>query len=420
MNFVTWIIFGLFAFFALFFYAFSRGSWNQVSDQEGGNKTWLDYTGENNTETLKFIRKIDGFQILVSDFLRDIQPCYRVILKFSVIGTDFFHIQKEDLLRPLKQGMGIHDLEIGDDAFDRACRIDGSAVFLRVLLSAPVREKILYLQRISSELDISNDKITVIIPQDTIDTKGKMNTLIQDLVQTAKNLSRSQDMHQKSIDNALHDPCPRVRVNNLSILHSRYLHLPQTLQVIESAMGDEDSDVRIFAALLAGEKGLPVLKDQLAAQPVSTQNLQTICSHFLEQNYSDGINSLLIYYELFAGEDSKVILLNTLARMGNESLEDFLLHNLSAEKSVSILLALTEALGSCGTLNAVAPLYDRKKSARNAEWKYALQKAIASIQERSGTKGGKGWLSLSQSSDQEGGLSLPEGEQGGLSMTQED
>ncbi len=375
----------------------------------------LNYNPSVNTLT----GQIENFGITVTQRNQDNNLSNTIELVYTLPGYEKWGISKENFFTKLQSHMGNPDVQIGDEAFDRECLLEGDATFLRSILNETMRSLIFSLHQISENFTINHSHIMVDFKQNYADTPTKLERIIHQVVSTARILAGSQDLFTRCLDNALHDSKSGVRMYNLEILKARFADRPETDAAIEAALTDAEQDLQVYAGILKGKAGLPYLAVFLEDSSLTPDNMRKIISQFRKFKYRDALSSLLECYNKQPDGKVRIEILKGLQEIGDSSVVEFIFSQLNLEEDFQIQLALTDTLGYCAPLTAVEDLYKMEKVTLNPLLKNSLRGAIARIQERSGAKGGKGWLSISETAPKEGGLSLPEGEEGGLSMTEE-
>ncbi len=364
--------------------------------------------------------RVDGFLVKISELFNHKNLSTEFELTYNSRVGDDWTIAKETFFTKMQSSMGHKDIQIGDEAFDRECLIGGDAEFLRSLLNAELRQQIFFLHEISQEFRIDYLSIYVGVKQEYMDTKEKIESLIYKIVHTGRLITQKKSMCQSCLDNVLWDPQSQVRLFNLAILHTRFSERKETADAIEKALSDESPEVQVFAGILKGEAGLSFLHDLASMHTLSQENIRDIVTQFILYDYKVSVPLLLRCYEEYESGDIRIKILEALRKFQDPSVEGFLLTQLEAEKYTDRMEALVDTLGYCGTLDSIEKLYKLEKLYIITALKNACHKSIAQIQERYGSGKDKGWLSVSESLGTKGGLSIPDGEEGGLTMEGEE
>ncbi len=363
--------------------------------------------------------KREGYQIDIYDCPRSRVKKMEIVLHYDIPGSDEWNITKEKFFTGMDRKKGSDDIQIGDIAFDRECLLSGDAEFLRSLLNAELREQIYDLHQLSEQFQVTSRNIMLRLKKEYINTPEKREALVRKIIETARVITREPDMFKRCLANAQKDPQPRFRIYNLGILHSRFSDRIESAQAIESALKDPDLDVRIYAAVLQGEKAQSLLGDILLNENLNVKQLRDIIFHMMNRDYTRSIPVIIKYYQKSKDLQVRLILLQGLRGLAHSSAQDFLKTELDSEQDRVIRIALVDTLGMCGDIPAVEYLYKWELAHPDAGLKDSIKRAISRIQSRQDVKGDKGWLSLNETGQSEGGLSLSHGDEGGLSMEEE-
>ncbi len=364
----------------------------------------------------------DGYKVEVRTYKRNWVKMKQFILHYPLSGPQDWSISKEKYFIGMDRNKGSDDIQIGVPAFDRECLLTGNEDFLRSLLNEKVREKIFLLHQVTEEFQVNGQMISAMMRKEDLKNTAKQDALIQIMIETAQVLSEEPDMFKRCVNNILNDPYIPFRMFNLAILHSSFPDRRETAATIQAVLADPDLDIRIHASIVMGVSGMSLLKDLLLQQDLNPAQMRDIIQHFIIRNYSQTTSILMECYKNKAdlGPGDKLILLQGLSTQADSSARDFLMTELEKEKDRDLRIALVDALGMCGDIPAVEYLYKWELAHPDVSIKDSIKRAIRRIQARQDVKGDKGWLSLNETGQSEGGLSLPHEDEGGLSMAEEE
>ena len=99
----------------------------------------------------------------------------------------------------------------------------------------------------------------------------------------------------------------------------------------------------------------------------------------------------------------RLAILKTFANMADQSLTPLLLEILQSKEETEVIAAL-KALASCGTVEAMEHLYEIHQKGPSSPIRNEASHTMGAIQARLG--GDKGWLSVTDMSGSQGGLSM--------------
>jgi HEAT repeat protein len=211
------------------------------------------------------------------------------------------------------------------------------------------------------------------------------------------------------------DPYPAIRLAAVRASAARFPADPGVLAATESAMNDRSLPVMLEAVRILGEKGTAFLLDLLVNRK-GLRHLEVIeiVEAVAVGPKVPGAAGVLekVFMKIRRPAVRKAIL-SAFTTLGDTSAGPFLAGQLDRFDS-DILAGIIEALGTCGTVDAVGKLHAALNDTINPFARAEIEKSIASIQSRQGAD--RGWLSVSESAPLEGALSPGGIEKGALSL----
>jgi len=350
-------------------------------------------------------------------------------------GFSGVHIRRE-----ASKPSGAHEMEIGDEPFDKAFYVVGPERLLTALLDVEMRQRLLAVNAQTLALEIVRGELGV----GTFG--GGVAEWLPFLLDIARRCAQSLDVAQRLAGNALHDPDAGVRLRNLLVLAREFPGEPATLEVLRTASSDENPRVRLQAARGLGAEGrelLLELAESLADDAISAEAVMSLgpelpvertralllqglhrrllktaraCLEALgDRAAPEDVNTLA---RIIAREhgDLAAAAAAALGRTGSSAAEPPLLQALRSPAR-DLQVAAADALARVGTPAAVLPLKEAaERSPRDGDLLKATRQAIAEIQLRlPGASPGQ----LSLASTEAGQLSLTQTEAGQLSLAED-
>ncbi|HEY7215904.1 MAG TPA: HEAT repeat domain-containing protein [Thermoanaerobaculia bacterium] len=338
---------------------------------------------------------------------------------------------------------GMPEIETGDEAFDRVFFIEGPTRLVCMLLDAEIRGLLLRANA-TSQVKIVNGELQA----KTLDVD--IDGVLPILLDLGQRFTQKVDVLQCLIDNVLRDPAAGVRLSSLVVLVLECARGPRTDEVLRIACADQDSKVRLRAAIELGPEGHGVLmelaesaqQDDVSAQAVralgrelpferttallqhalGVRRMQTAraCLETLGSSGTaeavDLLAKVLAQEKVLGHEENEILIAaaQALGTTANPAAEAPLLLALRHPR-LDLRIAAARALGRVGSVAAVLPL----KEAARLSWPdltQAIRQAIAEIQYRQpGASPGQ----LSLAGTEAGQLSLAQAETGQLSLAAE-
>ena len=174
-------------------------------------------------------------------------------------------------IRPEAKRFGAHEVEIGDEPFDKAFYIVGPMRLLFALLDAETRHLLLSVNAGGQMLEIVGGELRVKAHDSQIDL------LLRLLLDIGRRFAQPLDAAQRLAENARRDPDAEVRLRNLLLLTREFPAEPATREALRTACADKSPRIRLRAAKELGTEGREVLlevaeattDDLLSAEAVS-------------------------------------------------------------------------------------------------------------------------------------------------------
>lgn len=389
--------------------------------------------------------------VRIEDSRRKDYRCEIVIEFPRPPGFSGVRIRREESKPP-----GAHEIEIGDEPFDKAFYIVGPTRLLFALLDVETRHLLISVNAESRLMEIVNGELRA----------GTFDNWIADLLplllEIGRRFARPLDAAERLAENARRDPDVGVRLRNLLLLSREFPGEPGTLETLRTACSDSSPQVRLRAAQELGAEGRGVLvelvespeDDALNAQAISIlgrelplERTRAILIHSLRRRRLQTARACLDALGSSGAAEDVETLAKVLARekgelaaaaamalgtIGSAAAEPPLVLALQRDQT-DLLVAAANALARVGTAAAVLPLKEvADRSSHHPDLRKATRQAIAEIQSRlQGASPGQlslagaeaGQLSLAQAeagqlslaTDPAGQLSLPSAEPGELS-----
>lgn len=147
---------------------------------------------------------------------------------------------------------GLHDLEVGDELFDRRFSVEGSTQPIAALLDEETRRLLLGVN-FEAELEISGAELRLV----TFDRS--LRELLPLLLALIRRLTEPVDIVQRLARNARQDPAAGVRLRNLLALVRDFPGDARTPEVLRAACSDPSPRIRLRAARALGAERRDVL-----------------------------------------------------------------------------------------------------------------------------------------------------------------
>jgi hypothetical protein len=333
-------------------------------------------------------------------------------------------LQVEGIETAFQKRMGTPEIEIGDEEFDRALFVQGNATYVRALLGADLRRRLLraFGGRVRDDsrwgpapsvvdmLDIAGGTLCAELRDTSSLTADPLEASLAGLLDVARSLQGAEATLAALARNAASDPEPGVRLQNLRVLVREYGTDPETATLLADAADDESQAVRLEAAIARGAEGRPALLS-LAAEGWTDDAIATRALDALGPHVPPDRARAVLEHALGADKHATAAAcLRALGRAGPDAVPLLWPHVAHARPDVA--LAAVEALAAAGTVEDVPRLRELEAAGSRALASAARQ-AVASIQSRlSGASPGQ----LALAADAGGRVSVADDARGRLQL----
>ena len=168
----------------------------------------------------------------------------------------------------------VDPVRTGDAVFDGALVVDGPELDVRAALDAPsrVRHVELFVPQLAGrplfsypgvapEVAVKHGRCGTRLPDEPVEARGdRVRVALELLLAVARSWTSPVAREERVAANALHDPLPDVRLQNLKTLLRDAADHPVVPSVLEGAVTDADSEIRLTAAIASGPRGQDVLR----------------------------------------------------------------------------------------------------------------------------------------------------------------
>ncbi|HOS41200.1 MAG TPA: hypothetical protein PLG31_15815 [Spirochaetota bacterium] len=215
---------------------------------------------------------------------------------------------------------------------------------------------------------------------------------------------------RKELIDSVRDRDGLDRMHYLALLVDRFRNDPHVAKLLAELLADPDIDMQIEAARHLGARGLAHLLGMLALADTVHDDAALRILGILqerEQGQRGGTDELVRAYERRESEEVREAILGVISHNADPAAGPFLLAELARDGG-DLRVPIVEALGQCGSVAAVEPLYRVSSGSLNPFVRSAAAKAIERIQSRLGTAE-RGWLSPAPLGGADGALSVADG-----------
>lgn len=343
-------------------------------------------------------------------------------------------LQRDSALRSVARWMEGQDVPIGDPAFDDLIELPAVDAHVCAALCYRARGQLTKLLGWGGSVQ---DGMVVCSSTWSMEHNRSLSLLLRSVASLARLLSVPLGkVPQRLADNALNDPAPEVRLQNLRFLVASDTRSPPDLvaSTAASLLADAHAPVRLMAAGHAGEPGHAVLRalaaDTKLDRSLRVQAVESLGRHPLPD--LEGLRAVLVSphppelivaaLAVIGWSDDAALLeavlgcarsehdsvraeaARVLGRMGARQAEPLLIQ-LLADAASDVQQASAEALGVFGSVAAVEPLLPLAESLVRPRLRQAARGAIGRIQSRLGDVEA-GRLSLSDRHDLAGAVDV--------------
>jgi HEAT repeat protein len=359
--------------------------------------------------------------------------------------------KREGLGSRIDKALGGKEIQIGDEAFDRALYIQGDERLLRALLDAETRRLLMDAFSRGIGFEGTGDAFNITLAAgslhalffDAVDSDPLPSVqTVRTLLDLATRLQEPSDPSARLAENRRGDPLPGVRREALRMMERAAPADPATRAEMERAAGeDPDGGVRLQAALWLGPEGKATLEalavDGTVEDAVSARAIEELgerlavvpARRVLEESVSAGRVLTAAAIAVVLGRVGKaeaaplahalerasgpaaVAVARALGRTGSPLGEPALLAALDRDDD-ALKAAAAAALGDVGSAGSILPLRELAQASRGRLRSAALD-ATGRIRARL-TGADPGQLSLAAGPD--GHLALTEDEHGRVTL----
>ncbi len=317
-----------------------------------------------------------------------------------------FQITAENFLSRLKKTDRKTDIELDDRSFDDAALVKGGSTHaVRALLHPEARRIITQLIESSYDRKFSLSENGLETYQRTGQFMGEATIYseIRSIIRLAQLLTRKKTTEELLRENYLAESVIDCRIKYLESLSAVVGGMTEKDVIIQDALRSGNHKLAFHAVKAIGKAGYRYIPD------IFSEADENFACQILDYAGKTGATSLVLFFKTtFPNIKSwpiKSAVVRFLASTRDPSIESFLHEQLAAQQNHPIehTVECIKALGRCGTYDSIQVLHSLRDSWPRRE----IDGAIASIQARIGT-GDAGWLSIHESKDGEGNLSLNE------------
>lgn len=330
-------------------------------------------------------------------------------MQYKPLPVGKFKLGKETFFSGFKK-IFVNEMPIGDPAFDeRILSIANDQQVLLVLLDPKLRTRILDISYKMHLYTLTHTRYEGKFYEHKLGDGCWLPGVIRNMCQVVEDAAHKQDPCTCLLANLEQEKVPGVRINLVRALGPWY-----GKNVVKQRLRHllQDPFLHLEAALALGKQGLPTLHTLLEEMVAGKQRTdpataEAILNRLAISQYKKAIPLLQRCFTAWQEGDVRETLLPHLLEachiLGDPAFHPLLLPMLD-NCPPSLKVPVLSALETCGTLDAVEPIYNLGKSIFNPGLRNAAQQAIAAIQERCGS-GDSGWLSLEDLEPLDGALS---------------
>ncbi len=339
----------------------------------------------------------------------------RIFIRYSLRLTGFFTVTDRGDIQEGQQWEH-SDIRLGDREMERVLRLASSDEALAAaLMPSNIRAALRDLKSRVEMLFLSNSWFYCCVAPVLRLDGDSLYEIIRQMLDVLKELDSGTSVREALIRNTLQDPLGRVRLSNLKLLSSRFPADEDLRSVYRKCLEDDSRRVRIEAARQLGAEGLPAITRMLDDPDLREKEALGAIELLQEHRYRGAENALKGLFARNSSEEVREGILKAFGAFGDAALAPFLEEKLDEDPG-GLTEEVMEALGFCGRVESVEKIYRTGKSSFNPFVRSAAARAIGRIQSRLGGVEA-GWLTLSEISGAEGGLSLQEESgRGGLTL----
>ncbi len=372
------------------------------------------------TNSTKTSRKINGKIIHIETWDGEKGFSLSLTLNISILESKEFNISNETWPAAILQGISGNQITIGDPLFDKNFNITGDKDSVVSLLRQTLRQPILDTLQVTYAINIQHNSIRLNAYRDYKGSEKAIDELSNVLLRIFYQIDSARSLTQRCLDNVRNDPVPEVRYNNLEILARRFPQHADTKAAVSWALGDKSPKNRLLAKIQLGLEGLDKIRIHLRKHLLSTEVLNLILQYSDRETLIQLIPDLENAFWRSDSRNHKVAIIERLKETRSATVSPFLFNIQEREKDSGILVCAARALGFCAVEDDIEKIFILAQKSSSISLKKALNDAKTLLQERFIPQGERGALSLDESSEKQGGLSIDALQSGGLSISEED
>ena len=320
-----------------------------------------------------------------------------------------FQITAENFISRIKKTDRKADIELDDRSFDDAALVKGGGTHtVRALLHPEARRIITQLIESSYDRKFSLSENALETYQRTGRFMGEaeISSEIRSIIRLAQLLTRKKTTEALLRENYHDEQFTSSKYVYLESLSAVVGGMTEKDEIIQDALHSGNHKLAFLAVKVIGKAGFRYIPE------IFSKTDDDLAIQILDYAEKNRATSLVLFFKTtFPNIKSwpiKSAVVRFLASTQDPSIENFLHEQLTTQEEPPIehTVECIKALGRCGTYGSIQVLH----SLRGALPRREIDGAIASIQARIGT-GDAGWLSIHESKDGEGNLSLEENDE---------
>jgi hypothetical protein len=332
------------------------------------------------------------------------------VTQVSLTGYGYLNdlaLRPETLGTRLQKRLLTSEIDTGDPEFDATFFVHGTRAVVHASLGEAARRRIGVLHS-RVPLTIRGGSIRVELHGDRM--AAELTGILSDVLELGRAIEGK--VITRVATNARRDPLAAVRLRNLQVLIEEFPTEPETDEALRGACDDDDTPVRLCAALALGIEGKEVLREIVKTGQDDACVGRALTALGSEIG-ADAAKPMLVQA---LEKDAVATAIACLDIFGHESLADVeaLLVKALDHGSSELRTAAARALGRGGTVAAVLPLDEATTRHGGPGFRAVVRQAIAEIQARV-TGASQGQVSLTDADT--GRVSLAAADGGEVSLS---
>jgi len=341
-------------------------------------------------------------QILI--FAERSEPLQGLIKIYNIMGN----------WNSIGEGVKTYDLEFDGELQAYSSNKEYIVAYLR----KDIRDLLLDIKKLTNDLEVSSSWIKASLSYGYHEEPQELIQVVKKIIEVQNHFNKIYDFKKALLYNVRKEKKPLIRLNNLKTFILKYGSDKDSKNEIKTFLNDKETSIRFHAARYLGEEGLPDLLDIIKNTKLEDHDLTEAINSFGNYSYLESIDLLKNIYEQSYSLDVQSSIIKALGEMGDGLCEIFLLDTYKSVEDTSLKLVFFKSLGLCGTVKSVEPLRGFMKDIINPLVANQGQKAIERIQSRLGNVE-RGWVSLDEMEEKEGGISIKNNNDGSLSVAED-